>query len=216
MINFIPIFPLDIVVYPGEPLNLHIFEPRYKQLIKDCIANKKQFGIPAAILKKPIELGTRMEIVEIVKEYENGEMDIRTRGMEIFKVLETVKDIPEKLYHGAIVDYPQNVMTVADTGIAKLILDEVKRMYTLMGLESKFPENKKEMISYEIAHLVGFSKEQEYELMGIFTEVQRLEYIRRHLKAITPVLQELENMKARVQMNGHFRNLSLDDLSAGL
>lgn len=216
MINFIPIFPLDIVVYPGEPLNLHIFEPRYKQLIKDCITNKKQFGIPAKILKKPIELGTRMEITEVVKEYENGEMDIRTRGAEIFKVLEVVKDIPEKLYHGAIVDYPQNVMGVADTGIAKLILDEVRRMYTLMGLESKFPEDKKEMISYEIAHLVGFSKEQEYELMGIFTEVQRLEYIRRHLKEITPVLQELENMKARVQMNGHFRNLSLDDLSAGL
>jgi Lon protease-like protein len=216
MINFIPIFPLDIVVYPCEPLNLHIFEPRYKQLIKDCIDGKKQFGLPAAILKKPMELGTRMEITEVVKVYDSGEMDIRTRGVEIFKVLEIVKDIPDKLYHGAIVDYPPNVTGVAETGIAKLILEEVKRMYTLMGLESKFPEQKKEMISYEIAHLVGFSKEQEYELLGIFTEIQRLEYIRRHLKEITPVLQELENMKARVQMNGHFRNLSMDDLSSGL
>ena len=49
MTNFIPIFPLSIVVYPGEDLNLHIFEPRYKQLIAECIATKKPFGIPAVI-----------------------------------------------------------------------------------------------------------------------------------------------------------------------
>lgn len=213
MMNFIPIFPLEIVVYPGEALNLHIFEPRYKQLVKDCIASKKNFGIPTVVDKKIGELGTRMEITEIVKEYENGEMDIRTKGVQIFKVLEVVKDIPEKLYHGAIVEYPHNITVPDNTKIAQLIQDEVKRMYTLMGVEAKFPEHKTEMIAYEIAHLVGLSQEQEYELLGLFTEVQRLEYIRRHLKAILPVIQELEAMKARVQRNGHFRDLSLDDLS---
>jgi Lon protease-like protein len=211
MTNFIPIFPLDVIVYPGEPLNLHIFEPRYKQLVKDCIAEKKQFGIPSVTDKNINELGTLLEITEVVKEYDNGEMDIRTRGTEIFKILEVVREIPGKLYCGAIVNYPQNIMDPGDTGIARVIFDELKRLYTLLNLQEKFPADKTSMVSYEIAHLVGLSREQEYELLGIFTEVQRQEYLRRHLNNITPVLEELEKVKARIQMNGHFRNLSLDD-----
>jgi Lon protease-like protein len=213
MTNFIPIFPLDVIVYPGEALNLHIFEPRYKQLIKDCIAERKPFGIPVSRDGNINDLGTLIEVAEMVKEYDNGEMDIRTRGLEVFKVLEVIKEIPDKLYQGAIVNYPQNIMEPGDSKTAQLILTELKRMYALMNLEEKkFPEGKAAMISYDIAHVVGLSKEQEYELLGIFTEIQRLEYIRRHLKTILPVIQELEAMKARVQMNGHFRNLSLDDL----
>lgn len=213
MMNFIPIFPLNIIVYPGEPLNLHIFEPRYKQLVKDCLEGKKPFGIPTVLESRIGELGTRMEILEVVKEYDNGEMDIRTRGVDIFKVLEVVKEIPEKLYHGAIVDYPANVMQPGDTDIARLILKELKRLYALLNLEEKFPAGKTSMLSYEIAHVLGLTKEQEYELLGIFTEIQRLEYLRKHLKNITPVVQELEKVKTRIQMNGHFRNLSLDDFT---
>ena len=122
MTNFIPIFPLDIVVYPGEPLNLHIFEPRYKQLIKDCTQDKKHFGIPSALNKKIEELGTLMEIIEIVKEYENGEMDIKTKGISVFRILEVIKEIPDKLYCGAIVNYPQNTTTQGDSDLANLIL----------------------------------------------------------------------------------------------
>ena len=104
MINFIPIFPLNIVIYPGEVLNLHIFEPRYKQLIKECLADKKPFGIPLVLQTKLEEYGTLMEITELVKEYDNGEMDIRTRGTKVFRVLEVVKDLPEKQFSGAILD----------------------------------------------------------------------------------------------------------------
>ena len=71
MTNFIPIFPLNLVVYPGEKLNLHIFEPRYKQLIRECHANGKPFGIPAVLDNQVKEMGTLVQIREIVKEYEN-------------------------------------------------------------------------------------------------------------------------------------------------
>jgi hypothetical protein len=66
MTNFIPIFPLALVVYPGEELNLHIFEPRYKQLIKECFEQKKNFGIPSVLNEKMADLGTLVEIGEIV------------------------------------------------------------------------------------------------------------------------------------------------------
>jgi Lon protease-like protein len=210
MTNFIPIFPLDIVVYPGESLNLHVFEPRYKQLIKECLAEKKLFGIPVVLDKRIEEYGTRMEVTELVKEYDNGEMDIRTRGNDIFRVLEVVKEIPDKLYSGAIVNYPQNFMAHGDSRLATNVFEEVKRLFVLLNAAEKFPAAQTAMVSYQIGHLVGLTKQQEYELLGIFTEIQRLEYLRRHLNGITAAVQELERVKERIQMNGHFRNLSLD------
>ena len=93
MTNFINIFPLSIVVYPGEALNLHIFEPRYKQLILDCKESKKPFGIPPVLTDAIGELGTLVELVEITQVYDNGEMDIKTKGLEVFRILEVVKEI---------------------------------------------------------------------------------------------------------------------------
>ncbi|WP_276134713.1 LON peptidase substrate-binding domain-containing protein [Polluticoccus soli] len=212
--NFIPIFPLDVVVYPGEPLNLHIFEPRYKQLINECMRERKAFGIPVVLDKDQgvREYGTSIEILELVKEYENGEMDVRTRGLNVFRILEVVKEIPDKLFSGAIVSYPQNFMASGDSNLANHVFSEVKRLYALLSLSEKFPEQKKPMVSYEIAHQVGLTKEQEYELLSIFTEIQRLEYLRRHLDNMTKVVQELEKVKERIQLNGHFKNLSLGDI----
>src|SRR6059058_1873737 len=108
MTNFIPIFPLGLVVYPGEHLNLHIFEPRYKQLIKECEAEKKPFGIPSIIDNQLQDFGTVVKITEITTVHDNGEMDIKTEGDKVFRVLEVIKEIPEKLYSGAIVNYPPN------------------------------------------------------------------------------------------------------------
>lgn len=108
MTNFIPIFPLGIVVYPGEELNLHIFEPRYRQLINECREQGKPFGIPTVIENRLQDFGSLVEITEIVKVHENGEMDIRTRGQRVFRILEVIRSIPDKLYSGAIVNYPDN------------------------------------------------------------------------------------------------------------
>ena len=88
MTNFIPIFPLGIVVYPGEKLNLHIFEPRYKQLIDECHKQKKPFGIPTVIDNKLQDYGSLVNITEITKVYDNDEMDIKTMGDKVFRILE--------------------------------------------------------------------------------------------------------------------------------
>jgi Lon protease-like protein len=79
-----PIFPLELVVYPGNNLNLHIFEPRYKQLINDCADTKMPFGIPAVVNRSVGEFGTLVELLEIVNVQPTGEMDIRTRGLKVF------------------------------------------------------------------------------------------------------------------------------------
>jgi len=121
MTNFIPIFPLGLVVYPGENLNLHIFEPRYKQLVKECHTSGKVFGIPTILDEHVQDYGSLMEIIEISKLHDNGEMDIKTRGLKVFRILEIIKEVPGKLYSGAIVNYPDNYEDLKPEIMLKMI-----------------------------------------------------------------------------------------------
>lgn len=212
MTNFIPIFPLNIVVYPGEDLNLHIFEPRYKQLIRECIDQKKMFGIPTIIKDKIQDYGTLVEVSELVKEYDNGEMDIRTRGVEVFRILEVINSIPDKLYSGSIVTYPDNEMDEGNRQLMQQVMRGLKELHRLLNINKDFRKEEDKLVSYDIAHHAGMAIEEEYELLGLLREVQRQEYLKRHLQKVLPVLMEMEQLKEKIKLNGHFRHLSSNDL----
>ncbi|HEY0732332.1 MAG TPA: LON peptidase substrate-binding domain-containing protein, partial [Chitinophagaceae bacterium] len=203
---FIPIFPLNIVVYPGEDLNLHIFEPRYKQLINECHKENKPFGIPAVINKRLQDYGTMVNIKEITKVHDNGELDIKTRGEKVFRILEVIKEIPDKLYSGAIVNYPAN----SDHGnpeIMRKVVNTIKELHKLLNIQKEFREDQV-VNSYDVAHHVGLSLEEEYELLNLMEEKQRQEYLRRHLQKVVPLIHEMESLKEKIKLNGHFKNLS--------
>lgn len=207
MTNFINIFPLSIVVYPGEELNLHIFEPRYKQLINDSKESKKPFGIPTVIAETMGELGTLVEIVEITKVYDNGEMDIKTKGVEVFRILEVVKDLPDKLYNGAIVNYPEN-SDKSNGQLMQKVIEIIRQLHSILKVNKAFKKQDDQLCSYDVAHHAGLSLEEEYELLGLFHELQRQEYLKQHLLKVLPVVAEMEALKNRIQLNGHFKNLS--------
>jgi uncharacterized protein len=204
--NFIPIFPLALVVFPGEELNLHIYEPRYKQLVSECHAAKKPFGIPAVIQNKVAELGTMVEINEIVKTYDTGEMDIRTKGIRIFRILEMIQTIPEKEYSGAIVNYPENDLSGNPKLMVKVV-SAIQQLHKMLNVSKKFKAVGDELFSYDVAHHAGMSIDEEYEMLGLMKELQRQEYLRRHLNKVLPVVAEMESLKEKVKLNGHFRNL---------
>ena len=207
MTNFIPIFPLSIVVYPGEHLNLHIFEPRYKQLINECYSEEKPFGIPTVIKNEVAEMGTLVKIDRVVKVYDNGEMDIQTTGERIFRILEVIKSIPEKLYSGAIVNYPDS----DDAGKRELmqkVVNGIRELHRLLNINKDFKKPDEELTAYDVAHHAGLSLEEEYELLGLLKEIQRQEYLKRHLSKVLPLIAEMEALKEKIRLNGHFRNLS--------
>ncbi|MDB5193399.1 MAG: hypothetical protein JWQ96_2962 [Segetibacter sp.] len=209
MTNFIRIFPLGIVVFPGEHLNLHIFEPRYKQLITECFAEKKPFGIPTVLKNGVGEYGTVVEVTEVVQTYDDGKMDIKTKGIKVFRVLEMVKEIPEKLYSGAIVNYPPND-EMQKVQLMRKVVTSIRELHKLLNLKKDFQKPDDELISYDIAHHAGLSVEEEYELLHLLREDQRLEYIKRHLSKVLPVVNEMETLKHRIKLNGHFKNLSAE------
>lgn len=203
--NFIPIFPLPIVIFPEEKVNLHIFEPRYKQLIKDCHDSKKSFGIPVVIHNKTNELGTLVEIIEIVKIYDNDEMDITIMGTRIFRILETIHEVPGKLYNGAIVNYPPNKPNGRPSLMNK-VLTSIKVLHEMLNIQKDFKKEDHLLQSYDVAHHAGLSVLQEYELLELLNELHRQEYLKRHLASILPVVAETEALKKRIKMNGHFKD----------
>ncbi len=211
MTNFIPIFPLGIVVYPGEDLNLHIFEPRYKALIQECSKSGKQFGIPTVINDKVNEMGTLMQLTEISKEYDNGEMDIKTKGVRVFRILEVVKEIPDKLYSGAIVNYPDN-QEQGNRALMTSVIKAIRELHAILKVSKDFKKPDEELWSYDVAHHAGLSLEEEYELLQLLHELQRQEYLKRHIVKVLPLLGEMESLKERIKLNGHFKNLSGFDI----
>ncbi len=207
MTNFIPIFPLSIVVYPGEDLNLHIFEPKYKQLIKECFDQKKSFGMPVVINNKVNELGTLVDIVEISKVYDTGEMDIKTKGQKVFRILEIIDEVPDKLYSGAIVSYPANTGHDKKLLMSKVI-SAIKELHKLLKVKRPFHKNEDDLNSYDVAHHAGLTLKEEYEFLALTNELQRQEYLKRHLAKVLPVVAEMELLKEKIKLNGHFKNIS--------
>ena len=206
MTNFIPLFPLELVPFPGEKRNLHIFEPRYKQLIGDCVAQGKPFGIIAVINNKLMEYGTLMQVAEVKKLYEDGRMDIATRATEVFRVLELVKDLPDKLYSGAIVTYPQNEIVV-NLPALQPVLRQIQELLLMLQSPKAFPKPDNELCSYDVASMTGLSMEEAYDLLQLLREDQRIEYLRRHMQKVLPVVKEMELLKSKIKLNGHFREL---------
>jgi len=202
----LPMFPLRLVAFPGELLNLHIFEPRYKQLIQECEAKGTTFGIPAYIEDKVQEIGTEIELISIDKVYPKGEMDIRTRGLGLFKVLEFLPEMENRLYRGAeIMRLPHD--TVGDFVSHERILEQLAELYQVMNIKKPLPEHSPDFTTYKIAHLVGFSIEQEYEFLCLPEETRRQAYMLTHLERLLPTAREMEELRRKVQMNGHFKNV---------
>ena len=194
-------------------MHLHIFEPRYKQLIKECKEAGKPFGIPTVLNNRLQDMGTLVEVSEIVQEYENGEMDINTEGIKVFRTLEVIKKVPEKLYSGAIVNYPNNKMEDGNAKLMQSVINGVKEVHRLLNITKDFKKPESELTSYDVAHHAGLSVEEEYEFLGLMRELHRQEYLKRHLQKVLPMLMEMEQLKKKVKLNGHFRNLSPLDLN---
>jgi hypothetical protein len=174
-------------------------------------ADKKSFGIPAIINNNMQEMGTAVIIEEITKLYDNGEMDIKTTGSKVFRILEVIKEVPGKLFSGAIVNYPNNI---EDAGIPELmqkVLNALHELHRILKIEKDFKKPDEQLISYDIAHHTGLSLQQEYEVLELLQEVQRQEYLKRHIGKVLPVLAEMEALKEKIKLNGHFKNLSSMD-----
>lgn len=203
---FIPIFPLRLVVFPDENINLHIFEPRYKQLIKECMSELKNFGIPVYQDKKIQDYGTEMEVLSIKKEYANGNLDVKCRGRRIFRVNKVQFQVTDKLYAAADVSFLENNWQ-RNPLLNMDILSKLKELYTILKIKKSLPSSPDDLWTYEFAHHVGFTREQEYDFLKLLNEKERQQMMADHLERMIPLVREAEVLKERVKLNGHFKNI---------
>jgi ATP-dependent Lon protease len=202
----IPLFPLEIVVFPDEELNLHIFEERYKQLIMDCQKDNILFGIPYFREGIPLEYGSTVRLVKIVNTYSDGRLDINTVGIRPIEVKRAVRAYKDKIYSGG---YVEEKYWDRD-GLPHLyseIKTKIVELYDYMNITKMPLAFERDYITFEIAHKIGLNSQQEYELLQIPGEEQRQVYILDHLNKMIPMVMEMESMRKKIQLNGHFKNI---------
>ncbi|UOR07008.1 LON peptidase substrate-binding domain-containing protein [Hymenobacter aerilatus] len=207
MARLLALFPLNLVVFPGEKLNLHIFEPRYRQLVRDCIQEGITFGIPPYLNNSVGQLGTEVKLLEVEKVYPSGEMDIRTQGVGVFRIREFYRQAPDKLYAAGKVEDIQDD-AVGDPTLQARITEQVRRLYDILGLRKLLLDLPTDYRIFDVAHHLGMSQTQEYQLLAATSELERQELVREHLDQTLPVLMETERLKDRARLNGHFKNLT--------
>lgn len=208
--QFLPQFPLSIVTFPGESVNLHIFEPRYKQLVKECFDNKTTFGIPPFHNGELIFYGTEMSVLEISKVYEDGKMDIKTEGQRVYQIHQFEKTHESKLYPAATISYLLDEQ-FKDPRLEAEILEKMSILFEILKIEKPIDYFIKGFSSYAVAHHIGLDMAEKIKLLTMRSESQRLEKINNHLNKFIPSAKKAENLKKRAAMNGHYKNLQSPD-----
>lgn len=206
MSKFLPLFPLQLVVFPGEKLKLHIFEPRYKQLIGECRDENITFGIPPYIDGRVAEYGTEMRLIHIFKTHDDGRMDILTEGIAAFHLDQFLRHVPDKLYHGAqvtVLDNNPESYAITTEELARQYARLHEIMKTGYSRESFASKN----VSFQIAQEVGLRLSQKVELLSLEKEADRQLLLVHHLHTIIPVLEGVQDTRRRIRENGHFKTL---------
>lgn len=208
--HLLPQFPLSIVCFPGESVNLHIFEERYKQLITECYENNSTFGIPPFYNNELIFYGTEMKVLEISKVYDDGKMDIKTKGQRAYQIHQFEKTQESKLYPAATVSYLRDEQ-FTDPSLEAEILDKMSTLFEILKIDKPIKYFLKDFSSYAVAHHVGLDMSEKIKLLTMRSESQRLEKINKHLNKFIPSAQKAENLKKRAALNGHFKNIQSPD-----
>lgn len=182
----LPLFPLDLVLLPGIPLPLHVFEPRYKEMITECLDEKKPFGVVRASSEGVAEIGCTAEIVEVTKRYDDGRMDILTRGVERFEVLQ-VHD--ERTFMEAEFTVIEDEPGTPSSQLVQHAMRLHAEIAKLAGADENSPAESAEHLSFLLAGSLPLDLDFKQNLLTTLSEPKRLEAVISYLEALLPSLR---------------------------
>src|SRR5437899_3641654 len=204
MSTLLPLFPLDLVLLPGVPVPLHIFEPRYKEMIKECLDQKRVLGIVRSKDDKDegfATIGCTAEILNVLKTYPDGRMNILAEGQKRFEILQVNQD---RTFLQAEVFYLEDDSDVPAPG-------EIEKAVALHGqimeLAGAHPEEitKEEtaQLAYRLAGSLPFDPDFQQALLEMSSEAERIRAIISFFERILPVLHRNARAKQKAGGNGH-------------
>lgn len=202
MPKLLPIFPLELVLLPGVPLPLHIFEPRYKEMIGECLAAQAQFGVVRAKPDEGIaELGCTAEITSVLKRYDDGRMDIATVGRRRFEILEIDQERSFLQAEVAYVDDDENPGLVSQ-GKRERAMELCRQVQSMVGAAMEIDAEAAEL-SYQIAGALPIDMDFKQALLGIRSEPDRLSGLIDFFETILPKLEKAVRRREKAGGNGH-------------
>lgn len=203
----IPIFPLNLVVFPDSKYPLHIFEERYKILLQKCLSDRSGFGIIASIDKRISDVGVYVKVTEILKTYLNGELDIVVQGVERFLINST--SLHPDGYYVADVEKYDDENVIVDPRLNDELQSEFEEVVELANykLEETFWNKLKStnLKSYKIAEKSGLTYEQQQELLILKNENERLSYLINYFILLKDKVDRAETVK-RIILNDGYLN----------
>jgi uncharacterized protein len=190
--SLLPIFPLELVLLPGVPLPLHIFEPRYKEMIAECLEQKKPFGVVRASSEGVADIGCTAEIMSVTKKYDDGRMDILTRGVERFEVIH-VNDERAFLQAEISVVQDEEEGDAESSKPANEMVTQAVRLHAeiakLAGAEPSGPHEQASNLSFLLAGSLPLDLDFKQSLLTTLSEAKRLEAVIGYLEAVLPGLR---------------------------
>lgn len=193
----IPMFPLNMVLLPGETKTLHIFEERYKQLVADCLDNEAHFGIPFMHQKAMGDYGIEVKISNVIKLYENGELDIAIEAIRVFKIIEFSKVLIPKLYGAGVIQFEEEI-----TEKPSHLLQELTKEYMWVSQENIIPIDAFDHSNvYGIARLLDLSELEKYELIKAKSAVNKEEYLKPKIKLFIHLIKTENELKSKFVLN---------------
>ena len=203
----LPLFPLQVVLFPGSALPLHIFEERYKQLVTECIASSGEFGVSLLQGGELVAIGCTAGVVAVVHTYEDGRMDIIVEGRRRYRVERVETEAAPYLV--GYVNYlePRGEPTDPELSAETIALynELVARVYR-QSVPQINPEAIVPDLSFRLAPKAGLDVEDRQKLLETETENDRLTLLRDHLKDLLPKLDRIEEIERVVRSDGYLPN----------
>jgi ATP-dependent Lon protease len=198
----IPLFPLDIVLFPGQAVPLHIFEPRYRQMTRHCIDTQSPFGIIFMQERNLAQTGCSAIIVKILKEYEDGRSDILTAGQSAFRLIRTHE---EKPYLEADVEFLEEDFTEVDSAVSKRLEQLCNQCHQILYAEDapRFETEGGISLAYHVASELPVDVAIRQGLLEIRSESVRQGRLVEHLVEWYEQLQKREHVRGKAAGNGH-------------
>src|SRR6185437_2628304 len=198
----IPLFPLDLVLFPGKSLPLHIFEPRYKLMINTCLENEESFGVVLAREGGIARVGSTAGIVRVIKRYEDGKLDILTIGQAAYRIAEvhTVKP-----YLEATVEFLPDDLQAGPQAVTDQLWDVFTQCVLLLKNTPALQSNDDPSISlaFSLAGELPLATEVLHELLEIRAEADRRRTLLERLNQMLQQLIQLQRAESKAGGNGH-------------
>ncbi len=203
LVSDFPLFPLGLVALPSEVVPLHIFEPRYREMIAECLTDEREFGIVWAGDDVVRSIGCAVEITSVLEELPDGRMNILTQGTRPFRVVEEQHDLP---YPAGTIEWLEDRLEEPSEPDAEAA-HEVYRDLVEQATDSE-PDGDElaSMSAYDMAATVDFGLEAKQGLLDLRSENARLRLVARLFRAALKRIDFVERAQVRARSNGkvHF------------